>query len=1196
MDPISLFVVQAAVGGPIGNKAYALACKAAPKVQEWIRGKGQPVNHHLQRALRISYLSATKDLLQKGADAEVTLVDADAPVWFKSALKWVSDEEHKLNDKQYVPPLPPDGWEPSVLIEPAVQESAALEAVSRLRESLADMLKSEWIDAKLGPPPISLTDALQDDWFDQINLYFADQLKTIPEVRDILSAQTLATVDIRLGILLNEFRDFAKQSSVTKPAFFAPSKLDFFVGRDIALKTLVARLAEPGAVVPLVGMPGIGKTTLATEFAHRFADQFDGIYWLNCAGMMLPAAATELSAQFGVDPTAPIEAQLRAISSHCKIRHCLLVIDGVESNDIASLIPGGRCSVLLTSRVAGLPFLARFRAPEFGVFAPAECLDLFREYLDPAEVARRESDYIKLSESLGNLPIAIAVAAGLLKSDLRYSLDRLLNETHLNTLAHGELDISKLLGTAIASVAQESRRLLAAMAVCAGSGFRLHLAAEVAGMGVLTALDHLQDLHSRSLVEVLDREKGRYRLHSLIRAEAGQDSTMRDRHAMAVEQEFQAWEERWRECEDDLADWRLAIEWTHSATPPPPERLKAFNHLAFDGFCLLHRRGRLEDAIHSMQVAETVFEKSGHREQVAASYGNQAMVLQVWGRLSEAMALAQRQQKICEETGNRELLARSFGFQGVILLRQGQLQDAMTLHQREEAIYVELGDRVGLASSYRNQAIILKEWGRLSEALTFLKREEKILEDLGDRAYLAQSYGSQALILKAWGQLKEAMDLLQREQKICEELGDRAGLASSFGSQALILETWGRLKDPMNLHQLGDKIREEIGDRSGLAASYGNQASILLGWGQLSEATELLDRQEKIYSELNDRAGLASSWGNRALIYRAQGRLKEALVLLERGAKICEELGDRTGLASSWGNQALIRKAWGELSEAMALLKQQEKVWEELGDRAHLALSYRNQALVLIDKYELEEAMDLLDRQEKICEELNDRAGLASTYGTEAGILLKMGRGRLKEAMDRLQRQEKICEELGDRDGVASSYGNQAIILHIWGKANEALDLIHRAEKINEELGDRRGLVATFGNQALILLGWGRLKEAMDMLKRQEKLCVELGDRAGLQGSYHNQATILWKWGQPNQAMGTAPTSSEDLRRIGRQGELGHQLRQPGRNPSRLRPTGGCDGHVPPSRGNQCRARRLGWGGKMLQRSGRNPSGQRPTE
>ena len=155
------------------------------------------------------------------------------------------------------------------------------------------------------------------------------------------------------------------------------------------------------------------------------------------------------------------------------------------------------------------------------IITPEECLALFGEHFPPADVADNVSEYLKLAEQLGRLPIAIAVAAGLLVNDMRYTLPRLLAEAKPHRLAHGELNISALLSTAIASAGDEARQLLSAMAVCAPSGFRLSLTAEIAGMNDESAADALQDLRSRSLVDIVDRESVRCRLHSLIRAEVG---------------------------------------------------------------------------------------------------------------------------------------------------------------------------------------------------------------------------------------------------------------------------------------------------------------------------------------------------------------------------------------------------------------------------------------------------------------------------------------------------------------------------------------------------------------------------------------------------------------------------------------------------------------------------------------------------
>jgi hypothetical protein len=577
----------------------------------------------------------------------------------------VNAQSELLKNENYHPPAPPGGWEPAHVVlssqqsEPTATDAA--EGIAALRDSLSRMLMGEWTVAGLRTPPESVVRALdrgwtesggKSDWLELISLYFNHEIKSNAAVQAIFQAATLSEVLVELRRFRREFKD-SSRSAVSGHPFFAPTEPDYFVGRVDALEALTMRLVgKPGAVVPLIGMPGLGKTSLAITFAHRHQADFEGVYWINCAGQSLAASTAELAIQLGIRPEGEPEAQLREIRHRCAERHCLLVLDNVESNEIRSLIPEGRCAVLITTRLAGLPFLAKYRAPELNLFVPEECLALFRENL-PVGIDTHESEYLKLAEQLGRLPIAIAVAAGLLANDLRYTLPRLLAEAKLHKLAHGELDISALLSTGIASAGEQARRLLSAMAVCAPSGFRLSLAAEIARIDDESALDALQDLRSRSLVDVVDREKLRCHLHSLIRAETGHDSAVQQRHAEAIARRFRSWEESWRECEEDLDDWRLALSWAADKNSQTSDRMGMLEALADPGFHLGYRRGLLADALRAMEVAALAFENLGDRAGLQASYGNQALILQDWGRLEDAMALLKKQEAICLELGDR---------------------------------------------------------------------------------------------------------------------------------------------------------------------------------------------------------------------------------------------------------------------------------------------------------------------------------------------------------------------------------------------------------------------------------------------------------------------------------------------------------------------------------------------------------------
>src|SRR6185369_6763638 len=65
-----------------------------------------------------------------------------------------------------------------------------------------------------------------------------------------------------------------------------PGRSPLFVGREELMETLrdaFAPLDQPPPARPcavLVGAAGVGKTGLAAEYAHRFAEAYTGVLWL----------------------------------------------------------------------------------------------------------------------------------------------------------------------------------------------------------------------------------------------------------------------------------------------------------------------------------------------------------------------------------------------------------------------------------------------------------------------------------------------------------------------------------------------------------------------------------------------------------------------------------------------------------------------------------------------------------------------------------------------------------------------------------------------------------------------------------------------------------------------------------------------------------------------------------------------------
>ena len=191
-----------------------------------------------------------------------------------------------------------------------------------------------------------------------------------------------------------------------------PARNPAFTGRDGLLAAMRDRLETGDAAVvqALQGMGGVGKTQLAIEYAHRFAEAYDVAWWVDAEqGGLIGDQFAALGGALGcVQPGAATEAVRAAVLADLHQRgRWLLVFDNAENPAaITPWLPGGDGHVLITSRQRAWDELA---APvEVDVLIRAESVALLRHRVPGTGTA----DADRLAAQLGDLPLAVAQAAG----------------------------------------------------------------------------------------------------------------------------------------------------------------------------------------------------------------------------------------------------------------------------------------------------------------------------------------------------------------------------------------------------------------------------------------------------------------------------------------------------------------------------------------------------------------------------------------------------------------------------------------------------------------------------------------------------------------------------------------------------------------------------------------------------------------
>ena len=203
------------------------------------------------------------------------------------------------------------------------------------------------------------------------------------------------------------------------PAVFNPlARNARFTGREADLRDLRAQLRGGQRVVlsglmpvALQGMGGIGKTQIALEYAHRFRNAYDVVWWIDAdQAEFIDIALSDLGnrlelplPQSGVLDVA--KAVIAALEQGAPHARWLIVFDNAENvNEVLPFIPGGRGHVLITSR-----------NNQWGEFARPVLIDVFERRESVAHLRQRvgtvrieQAD--RIAESLGDLPIAVAAA------------------------------------------------------------------------------------------------------------------------------------------------------------------------------------------------------------------------------------------------------------------------------------------------------------------------------------------------------------------------------------------------------------------------------------------------------------------------------------------------------------------------------------------------------------------------------------------------------------------------------------------------------------------------------------------------------------------------------------------------------------------------------------------------------------------
>ncbi len=227
--------------------------------------------------------------------------------------------------------------------------------------------------------------------------------------------------------ILEGWRTHTQRSSGALRAIKLPARNRQFIGRTAQLDTVRETLLHQRqlTIQAINGIGGVGKTTLALEYGHRYLSEYDIVWWIDAEDpRLIPGHLVALGTALGLRSGSAESVRIRTIQYLANHPRWLLIYDNAVS--VAATkdhLPIGRGHVLITSRASGWDEIGNTLS-----------LDAFDRGESVAVLAQAGTISVgqaqEVAAAVGDLPLAVVQARGYLgmNPDVKGYLGRLSSQ------------------------------------------------------------------------------------------------------------------------------------------------------------------------------------------------------------------------------------------------------------------------------------------------------------------------------------------------------------------------------------------------------------------------------------------------------------------------------------------------------------------------------------------------------------------------------------------------------------------------------------------------------------------------------------------------------------------------------------------------------------------------------------------------
>ncbi|WP_181771347.1 ATP-binding protein [Amycolatopsis pittospori] len=647
-----------------------------------------------------------------------------------------------------------------------------------------------------------------------------------------------------------------------------PAVTATFIGREAELAKLSSfadrgRDGQPIAVAIVAGAPGVGKTALAVQWAHRQRERFPhGDLYCDLHGYAPgpPTTPHEALAGFLTALEVPgkmiprsLEAKSALFRSLVNDRRFVIVLDNVTSPDeVRALLPStSGCFVMVTSRssLSGLVVRNGAHRITLDMLTPAESEALLRKVIGPERADAEPGAIAELAGLCGHLPLALRIAAERVAAHPYLRLADLLGELTseartLDALETGDDEMSALrpvFSWSYRALDPETARVFRVLGLHPGPTISVAAATVLTGSPPSDVRRRLDNLTGGCLLFEVDRD--RFRFHDLLRVYAKE----------CVDAE-ETPDER-ENAPKRLLEWYLACADSADRVLTPMRRRTPLG-------VTVERSDLLEfssygDALGWCEAEQATLVASVHAA-LAADWPEIACRLPLalwafftlrkpWAEWIATYKAGVEAARRCADPFSEASLLAGLGIAHRDLCR---FEEALRYLGSALAIRRRIGDAWGQGQALISLGIAYHEQREFVEALDYHGEALAVFQELDDEWGVAQTLHFLGLTNHELGRFDKAYENLQEALDIRHRIGYRYGEAETLVGLALVFQKIDRSGESHGHLDRALEIRREMGDRYGEAAALDHLGQLWEATGEAGPARECWGDALKIFNEL----------------------------------------------------------------------------------------------------------------------------------------------------------------------------------------------------------------------------------------------------------------------------------------------------------------------------------------------------------